>query len=137
MTARKVCIVGNTSFPLDAGTGTQVVDLIRSLGDVVILTRGSAGFDAFVGHVAVTLGLRCFTYPAAGGADNMLRNQEMAKDADEVHGFLNLDDFERGVESGTMHVIDAGLSAGKPTYAYTVVEGRLIHAGSHDAEERA
>lgn len=134
---RKIVIVGNSSFQLDAGIGAQVVDHIRDLGDIVILTRGADGFDRFIMTVAPLINVRCFAYPGKGGADNMTRNQEMVKDADEVHGFLNLDDFELGKESGTMHVIDAGLSAGVPTFAFTTVNGQLIHVGSTAEKERA
>lgn len=135
---RKVACIGNGDFPLDAGTGAQVVDTIRSWGpNVVVLTRGSAGFDQFVGAVCVALGIRCLTYKAHGGGDNIERDGELVRDADEVHGYLTLETFEQGVKSGTLMVIERALSVNKPTYAYTVVDGRIIGIGSPAQSETA
>lgn len=126
---RKVAVVGSTSFPLDAGVGTQVVDTLLALGeDVVFLTRGSPGFDAFVMAVAPLIGRRCFSYPSSGGADNWLRDIELVKDADEVLGFLDPDSLS-DPQTGTGHVLEVALQNEKPTKAFTVVDGSLVWAG--------
>lgn len=130
---RKYGIVGNSNFPLDAGIGAQVVDTIRGWGpDVTLLTRARPPFDTFIQHVSVVLSLRCLTYDAEGGPSNIERDSALVRDCDELHGYLTLDDFEAGKESGSMWLIQKSLAAGKPTFAYTVVDGRVIHVGSEE-----
>jgi hypothetical protein len=131
MKTRKAVIVGSTNFPLDTAVVTQVVEILRGLGQgTLILTRGSDGLDQFIMAAATVLGMRCFTYPSEGGRDNWVRDVEMVRDGTEVHGFLSLEDFERADKmSGTMHVIEQGLNAKRPTKAYVVVDGTLITAG--------
>jgi hypothetical protein len=123
--------VGSTNFPLDAGVVSQVIDVLRSLPEgTLILTRGSDGLDQVIMAASLTLGYRCFTYRAAGGADNWNRDVELVKDATEVHAFLSLEDFERADRmTGTLHVAEQGLNAKRPTTLYTVVDGTLIAAG--------
>lgn len=133
--SRKIAIVGNHAFPLDAGTGSQIVDVIRGFGeDVTILTRARGPVDTFIQHVCVVLNLRCLTYDASGGSSNIERDSMLVKDADELHGYLALEDFESGAATGTLWLVQKALSAGKPTFAYTAVDGRIIHVGS-TAEE--
>lgn len=132
--SKKVALIGNSNFPLDAGVGAQIVDVIRDWGkDVTILTRARPSFDLFVQHVCVVLGLRCLTYDAEGGPSNIERDSALVRDCDELHGYLTLEDFEAGKESGSMWLIQKSLAASKPTYAYTVVDGRIIHVGSEEA----
>lgn len=126
---RKVVIVGSTSFPIDASIGTQVVEEIKELGpDIAVLTRGSEGFDQFIGHVCIILGLRCFTYQSHGGGDNWLRDIELVKDSDEVLAFFDPEQLD-DPNSGTAHVVEVGLNKHKPVRAYTIVEGSLIWVG--------
>lgn len=128
---RKAVVVGSANFPLDQGVLAQVVDIMRGLGeDVTILTRGAVGFDQFVMHASVVLGMRCLTFESAGGSDNWLRDARMVEAATEVHGFLSLEDFEKvGRMTGTLHVVEMGLNKKRQTTLYTVVEGSLIAAG--------
>jgi hypothetical protein len=136
MPSKRVALVGNSTFPLDAATGAQVVDQIKSLGpDCTLLTRKRPAFDQFIQHCAIILGLRCLTYDADGGASNIERDETLVRDCDELHGFLTLDEFEQGVGTGTRWLIDKALKAGKATYAYTVVDGLLIYVGSEAARE--
>jgi hypothetical protein len=123
--------VGSTNFPLDAGVVAQVVDVMRGLPEgTVILTRGSDGLDQFIVAACAVLGMRCLTYKSAGGAENWNRDVELVQDATEVHGFLSLEDFEKaGRMTGTLHVVEQGLNAKRPTSLYTVVDGKLIKAG--------
>lgn len=133
--SRKYAIVGNSSFHLDAGIGAQVVDTIRSWGsDAVLLTRARPAFDTFIQHVSVVLGLTCLTYDADGGSSNIERDSLLVRDCDELHAYLTLEDFEAGRESGTMWLVQKALAAGKPTFAYTAVDGAIVHVGS-TAEE--
>ncbi len=128
---RRAALVGSTNFPLDASVTTQVVDLMRELGqETVILTRGSEGFDQFVIAAARVLGMRVLLYPSQGGPDNWQRDVELVNDSTEVHGLLSLEDFEKATKmSGTLHVVEQGLNARRPTALYTVVDGLLIKAG--------
>ena len=131
--SKKVALVGNSSFPLDPAIGAQIVDLIREWGnDVTLLTRLRPPFDVFVQHCSVVLGLRCFTYDAEGGGSNILRDSAIIDDCTELHGFLTLDEFEKGEDSGTFWLVQKALAASKPTYAWTCVEGMLIHVGSEE-----
>ncbi len=131
MKTRKAAVVGSVNFPMQHGTMSQVVDVLRGFPEgTVVLTRGSDGFDQFIVSACVVLGLRCLTYPSQGGPDNWQRDVELARDATEVHGFLSLEDFEKATHmSGTLHVVEQGLNAKRPTALYTVVDGLLIKAG--------
>lgn len=129
---RKIAIVGNRSFPIDAGIGAQVVEIMQSFGpDAVFLTRGSSGFDTFIVHAAIILGRRVFKYPAVGGADNLDRDRELVADADAVLGFFDYDTMH-DPRTGTAMVLEAALNAKKPTRAYTCVDGVLSWAGETD-----
>lgn len=119
--------MGNESFPVDANIGTQIVNVLREFEEPVILTRGCQGVERFVEHAAIVLGFPAFRYPARGGVDNFERNRDLVRDADVVLAFLDPDTLD--VETGAQHVIEAALSAHKPTRAYTLVEGRLVWAG--------
>lgn len=135
MSSRRVALVGNSTFPLDASTGGQVVSLIREWGDdVTLLTRKRPPFDAFVQSVAIVLKLRCLTYDAEGGASNLARDSAIVDDCTELHGFLTLEEFEQGEDSGTFWLISKALAANKPTYAWTCADGMLIHVGSEEPE---
>lgn len=133
-TIRKIAVVGNSAFRLDAAIGSQVVDVLRALGDCVILTRKRPQFDLFIQHCAIILGLRCLTYDANGGASNIERDAQLIADCTELHAFLSLEEFEQGAESGTQWLIEKGLSAGKPVYAYAESDGILVHVGSPEQE---
>ena len=124
---RKVGLVANESFPVDANIGSQVVDIMNSFAEPVFLTRGCQGLERFVEHAAIVIGRPAFRYPARGGVDNFDRNRDLVNDADVVLAFLDPDTLD--VETGAQHVIEAALSARKPTRAYTLVEGRLVWAG--------
>lgn len=128
--SRKVAVVGNTAFPLDAAVGAQIVDLLRGFQDSTILTRKRPTFDVFIQHCAIILGVRCLTYDAEGGSSNIERDSALIRDATELHAFLCLDDFEQGRESGTEWLVQKGLSAGLPVYAYASIDGALVHVGS-------
>lgn len=129
-------MVGNHSFPLDAGLGTQIVDVMRSFGDVTFLTRAKGPVDLFVQHVSIVLGVSCFTYAGGGGLSNLERDSTLISDCTELHAFLCLDDFEQGAQSGTSWLLEKALSAGLPTFAYTAVDGMLVHVGSPAQEAR-
>lgn len=134
---KRAVMVGNHTFPLDASTGAQIVDVIRGLGnDVTLLTRKRGPVDVFIQHCAIILGVRCLTYDAEGGSSNIERDSALIRDATELHAFLCLDDFEQGRESGTEWLVQKGLSAGLPVYAYASIDGALVHVGS-PAEEGA
>lgn len=133
MKIRKAAVCGNSSFPLDASVGSQVVDILRGLGpNVVVLTRARPTFDKFVQTVCLVLGIRCLTFDAAGGPTNIERDSSMISACTELHAFLNLDEFEQGASSGTFWLVEKSLAAGKPTYAYTAVDGALVHVGSQE-----
>lgn len=126
---RKVVVVGSTSFPIDSSIGTQVVEELQALGaDLAILTRGSEGFDQFIGHVCIILGVPCFTYRSAGGADNFLRDVELVRDADEVIAFFDPATLDR-TDTGTGHIVEVALTQQKPVRAYTSVDGSLVWVG--------
>lgn len=134
-TIRKIGFVGNSAFRLDAGVGAQVVDVLRDLGpDIVVLTRARPQFDRFVAAVCVALNIRCLTYDANGGASNIERDAQLIADCSELHAFLSLEEFEQGAESGTQWLIERGLAAGKPVYAYAESDGILVHVGSPEQE---
>lgn len=123
---RKVAVIGSTSFPLTTAIGAQVVDAIRGYEDAALLTRGSGPFEAFVANVAIAIGLRCFAFKGSG-IDNWKRDRELATAADEVLAFLDPDQLENE-KSGTAHVLELALAAGKPVRAATVVDGTLVWA---------
>ena len=132
MKARRVCVVGSSDFPLTAPLGAEIVNLLRALPtNAVILTRGRGAVDEFVSHASIVLGLRCFTYPSAGGPDNWDRDWELATDADEVIALFasaTLPDMN----TGTAHLVEAALSRKKPVRAFTEVDGMLVFAGATD-----
>ena len=127
---RKLVLVGSRTFPINTVTGTEIVNVIRGYGeDIVILTRGSEGVDQFVMLAAPILGIRCFAYPAKGGADNFTRDIELVKDGDEIVAFLDPDSLH-DPNTGTAHVLEAALRAEKPCRAYTLLpDGALVWAG--------
>ena len=126
---RKVAMVGNHTFPIDASIGKQVVDVMLEYGeDVAFLTRGSEGFDQFIIHASLVIGRRVFTYKGQGGTDNLIRDGELVNDADEVLAFFDPETMHRE-DTGTAMVVEKALTARKPTRAYTVVEGALVWAG--------
>jgi hypothetical protein len=126
---RKVAMVGNTTFYIDAAIGAQIVDVMVEQGeDVVFLTRGSEGFDRFIMQVAPLLQRRCFAYPGRGGTDNLERDTELVKDADTVLAFFDLDTIHKS-DTGTAMIVEKALTAKKPTRAYTAVDGKLVWAG--------
>lgn len=127
---KKVAVIGNSSFPIDANTGTQIVDVMREFGKCVFLTRGSPGVDRFVMYAAIVIGRPVFKYPATGGPDNLHRDRDLVTDADCVIAFLDPESMD--ARTGTMNVIEAALNAHKPTRAYTLVDGRLVWAGETD-----
>lgn len=124
---KRVGVVGNTSFPVDANIGTQIVEIMQGFTEPVFLTRGCQGVERFVEHAAIVLGRPAFRYPGLGGADNFNRNSDLVGDADCIIAFLDPDSLD--VETGAGHVIEASLSAHKPVRAYTLVDGRLVWAG--------
>ena len=130
MSQRKVAIVGSSNFEVTTPIGAQIVDLIRHMGDIVILTRGRGKVDEFIATVAPLLEIRCLTYPSQGGADNWVRDVELVKDADEVIGIVSRNDFEARKLGGTLHVVEQALNQDKPTRLYTEVEGSLVFAAS-------
>lgn len=135
--SKRAAVVGNSSFKFDTGLGAQIVDVLKSLGpDVTILTRARPEFDRFIAAVCVVLNVRCLTYDAAGGLTNLERDSTLIADCTELHAFLCLDDFEQGRQSGTGWLLEKALAADIPTFAYTAVDGALVHVGS-PAEEGA
>lgn len=127
-------MVGSSKFPIDVAIGTQIVEEIRALGDVAILTRGRGNLDEFVKNVSIVLGLRCLTYPSRGGSDNWQRDVELVKDADEVLAFITQKDMELDVEkdrlTGTLHIVEKGLDQKKKVRLFTEVDGRLVYAAA-------
>lgn len=125
-------MIGNTTFPLDAAIGAEIVEILRAYPDgTVFLTRGSPGFDQFIIAVAPIIGRRCLSYPAGGGTDNLIRDAELVRDADEVLGFFDPATMHRE-DTGTAMVIEKALTAKKPTRVYTAVDGTLVWAGETD-----
>jgi hypothetical protein len=121
---RKVGICGSGTFPLTTPVGAQVVDCLREFGeDTLFLTRGSGPFELFVSTVALALGRRCFAYKGSG-RDNWERDAELVADADEVIAFLDPALLE--ARTGTAHVIECALAAGKPCRVATVAAGELV-----------
>jgi len=128
---KKVCVVGSTTFPIDAAVGAEIVDLLRDFGeDVVFLTRGSKGFDRFIMQVAPLIQRRCFSFPSEGGADNFLRDIELVRDADEIIAFFDPATLH-DMNTGTGHVVECALNAKKPVRAFTSVNGSLVYVGEN------
>lgn len=124
-------MVGSSNFRIDVAVGTQIVDEIRTLGDVAILTRGLGNFDEFLKVICLPLGLRCFTYPSSGGPDNWKRDVELVQDADEVLAFITQKDMNLGDKmTGTLHVVEKALDQKKPVRLFTEVDGRLVYAAA-------
>lgn len=128
---RKVAVVGSTVFPLTAATGAEVVDALRSLGDeAAVLTRGAKGFEQFLVHACIVLGLRCFQY-AGHGLGNWERDAELVQDADEVIAFVAMDSLD-DPRTGTAHLLEVALAARKPVRVATACDDRLywVEAGA-------
>ena len=126
---RKVGVVGSRTFPLSTAVATEIVDMIRGFGDdTAILLRGTQGVEEFIAHAALILGLRCFRYPGGGGASNYLRDDELARDADELIAFLDPDALD--AKSGTAHVLERALAHKRPVRVATVVNEMLVWAES-------
>jgi hypothetical protein len=124
---RKVSVVGSRTFPLTGPIGAQIVDTLRELGpDALVLTRGAGPFEQFISTVSLALGLRCFQY-VGHGRDNWERDTELVADADEVVAFV--DPALLDTKSGTAHVIECALAAGKPVKVATVVGDTLVWEG--------
>lgn len=134
--AKRIAIVGSSSFPLNAGIGAQIVDTIREYGeDIVLMTRGKGDVDVFVGHVALALGITCLIYPSSGGPDNWRRDVDLARDADEIIAIISRNDLELSDKmSGTLHVAEKGLDQRKRVRMMTEADGRLIWAAENDIE---
>jgi len=125
---RKVAVIGSTTFPLGTAVGAEVVDTIRGFGDnTAILTRGSGPFEAFVAHVALALGIRCFEYRGTGGPDNLVREADLVADCDEVVAFLDPACLDAPY-TGTGMFVERALNAKKPTRVATVSGGSLVWA---------
>jgi hypothetical protein len=132
---KKVAIVGSSNLEMTASIGAEIVDIVRAYGpDTVLLTRGSGEVDRFIATIAPLLELRCFAYPAEGGASNWLRDVELVRDADEVLAIVSRRDMEKKAESGTLHVVAKALDQEKPVHLYTVVDGSLIGVASDNQE---
>jgi len=132
--SRKVAVVGSTSFEITTPIGAQIVDLVRHLGDVLLLTRGTGEVEHFIATIAPLLDLRCFAYPAQGGADNWIRDVELVRDADEVIAIVSRADLEAKRETGTLHVVEKALDQEKPVRMYTEVAGSLVYAAASQEE---
>jgi hypothetical protein len=131
--SRRVAVVGSTSFQITTPIGAQIVDLIRHMGeDVVLLTRGTGEVEHFIATIAPLLDLRCFSYPSQGGADNWIRDVELVRDADEVIAIVSRADLEGKKETGTLHVIEKALDQGRATRLYTEVDGSLVGVATSD-----
>lgn len=123
---RKVGVIGSTTFPLSPGVGAQVVDVLRGLDGAVILTRGSGPFETFLSHAALVLGLRCFAFKGSG-RDNWQRDVELIEACDELLAFFAPDTLDDPT-TGTAHVVEVALAAGRPVRAASVVNGNLVWA---------
>lgn len=126
---RKIAVAASTTFELTPALGAQIVDAMLEYGeDAVFLTRGKVvGFDAFIAACAIGLGRRCFGYP--GGRENWARDEEMAADCDLLLAFMDPGQLDN-TKSGTGHLIECVLAAGKPVRAATVVNDNLVWAES-------
>lgn len=122
---RKIAVVGSGTFPLTCEVGAQVVDVIRGYEDAVFITRGSGPFEKFVGHVCLTLGVRCFEMKGGGGGDNFVRDAELVMACDELVAFIDPAVLDKP-HGGTQMVIERALSAGRKVRAATAVEGNLV-----------
>ena len=135
MTKRKtkrVVVVGSRSFPISPEIGAEIVNILRGYPDgTVFLTRGSPGFDTFLMAVCPIIGYTALAYPSKGGADNFLRDVQLAKDADEGLVFLDPDSLGN-INTGTAHVMEKLLDQKKKTKAYSVAGRTLVYAGSND-----
>lgn len=125
---RKIAIIGSTTFPLSVAIGRQVVDVMAEYGeDVVFLTRGAEGFDKFVETAALVMGRRCFAFHGGGGADNFVRDGELAVACDEMVAFFDPAALDAPY-GGTGMVAERALSAGKKVRAATAVGESLVWA---------
>lgn len=129
---RKLAIIGNGDFPITPEVGAEIVEIIRSYGEnVILLTRGRGSVDQFIAGVAPIIGLRCFLYPSRGGADNWNRDVELASDADEILAFFHPDALP-DYSSGTAHLVEKALDKKRKVHAYSVTDRHLVYAGSSD-----
>jgi len=129
--SHKVAIVASSSMEVTTPLGAQIVDLVRHLGeDVLLLTRGTGEVEHFIATIAPLLELRCFAYPAQGGADNWIRDVELVRDADEVIAIVSRADLEAKRETGTLHVVEKALDQEKPVRMYTEIDGSLVYAAA-------
>ena len=137
MAARKVCVVGSSNIEVTTSIGAAIVDLVRDLGpDIVLLTRGSGEVDHFIATIAPLLELRCFMFPAEGGASNFLRDIELVRSCDEVIAICSRRDLEKKAESGTLHVVAKALDQEKRVRLYTVLDdGSLVGVAENDGGE--
>lgn len=127
---RKIGVIGNSSFRIDANIGTQVVDIMREFGEVAFLTRGSPGLDQFVMAVGPIIGRTVLCFPAKGGLDNIERDGQLIEALDALVAFMDPETMDQ--KTGTLMVVERAQSAGKPVRVYTEVDGQLVWAAETD-----
>lgn len=128
--ARKVCVVGSSSFPLTVPVGAAVLDLLLAYPEgTVFLTRGSPGFDTFLLDACPQLGLPVEVRPSRGGAGNWDRDVALVRESDVVIVFLDPGSLH-DENTGTSHVLDKALDAKKRTLAYSCAGDALVYVGS-------
>lgn len=133
---RKVGIVGAREFPV-VHAGPALFEWLAGkfpIATTTIYTRGSRGFDDYLGEGARYMGYTVIELRGTGGAANYIRDAQLVTAVEEVHAFFAPDHLGEG---GTQHVIDKALDARKPSYSYTYLPGRpgaIDLIGSDDGE---
>ena len=125
---KRVAIVGSSDFPV-VHAGPAIFEWLGQtfpIHDTTIYTRGSKGFDLFLGEGAKYMGYPVIELPGRGGPSNYERDVKLVREVEEVHVFFSPD---RVGEGGSQHLVDKALDQRKPTYSYSYIPGRVSGGG--------
>lgn len=95
--------------------------VVKGFRPTCIISGGAIGVDTLGEKFAREFGFALEVYPADwnkyGNRAGVIRNEEMAKDADALIAIWD------GKSKGTKHMIDVANRLGLPTYVYEVQNG--------------
>ena len=138
-----ICIAGSRRLPKGQAPRLLIRTLVEVAGDSTVWLRspmtGIPGtFEQDVANLCAILGITIHwsvpepTAETPGRASVYLRDIDIIEKVDVVLLFVTPDEAVEGF-SGTMHMLEKSLDAGRPTYVYSVGEdGKVERVGEWD-----